>query len=225
MKILIIEDEKPLSEMIAQSLSKENYWVEQAFDFDAAIEKASIYQYDCILLDISLPGGSGLEILKSMKEEGKTDNVIIISAKNSLEDKLEGLTLGADDYLIKPFYIAELTARIKAVIRRGKLNGKNEIVIENCVLNIDDRTFHIDNKEIAINRKEFEMLQYLMINKNRLVNKTAIAEHIWGDNIDQADNFDFVYYQIKNLRKKLQNTNALIEIQSVYGVGYKLVEK
>lgn len=213
-----------LLEAIKTSLEKEHFLIETASNFDTASEKISIYEYDCILLDIMLPGGSGIDILKQLKSSGKAENVIIISAKNSLDDKLKGLELGADDYLVKPFHIAELNARVKAVLRRNKLNGKNNIELANVALDLNERQFYVDGKNIPLNRKEFDILNYFLLNKTRLVTRTALAEHVWGDHIDQADNFDFIYYQIKNLRKKLQSSNAQIEIQSVYGIGYKLIE-
>ncbi|MEH0157427.1 response regulator transcription factor [Limibacter armeniacum] len=223
MKILIVEDNQELQSAIKDSLEKEHYVVETASDFDSAMDKLSIYQYDCILLDIMLPHGSGLDILDELKKNGKSENTIIISAKDSLDDKLKGLELGADDYLTKPFHLAELNARIKAVLRRNKLEGKNTIEIANVSLDINERLVKINDQVITLNRKEFDILNYFMLNKNRLVTRTGLAEHVWGDNIDQMDNFDFIYYQIKNLRKKLQETNAAIEIQAVYGVGYKLI--
>lgn len=225
MKILLVEDEKALSKTIAVSLSKENYIVETADDYFSATEKIAIYEYDCILLDIGLPGGSGLEILRELKQAGKSENIIIISAKDSLDDKLTGLNLGADDYLTKPFHIAELNARIKAVLRRKKLDGKNTIEFENLILDLEERQVSVDGQPISLNRKEFDILNYFLLNKSRLVTKTALAEHVWGDNIDQADNFDFIYYQIKNLRKKLRESGADIEIEAVYGVGYRIQEK
>ncbi|MAU17003.1 MAG: DNA-binding response regulator [Muricauda sp.] len=224
MKILVIEDETQLLSNIKASLEKENFLVETATDYHSAIEKVFVYDYDCVLLDIMLPRGSGLDILAQLKKEGKSENVIIISAKDSLDDKLNGLELGADDYLTKPFHLAELNARIKAVLRRKDLNGNNAIELGNTKLDVDNRQFWANNKLIALNRKEFDILNYFMLNKDRLVTKSALAEHVWGDNSDNADNFDFVYYQIKNLRKKLQSANAEIEIQSIYGIGYKLVE-
>ena len=224
MKILIIEDEKELRETLVESLEKELYVVETAATFDSADEKISMYDYDCILLDIMLPDGNGLNLLTKLKELGKSENVIIISAKNSLDDKVSGLALGADDYLTKPFHIAELNARIKAVFRRKNLDGKNSIELGNIALDLEERLFKVDNTIIHLNRKEFDILKYFLLNKNRLVRKTVLAEHIWGDNIDEADNFDFIYYQIKNLRKKLHESNATITLESVYGVGYKLVE-
>lgn len=225
MKILVIEDEPQLQSSITESLEKENFLIETAADYHTAMEKVFVYDYDCILLDIMLPNGSGLDILKELKKEGKNGNVIIISAKDSLEDKLEGLELGADDYLTKPFHLAELNARIKAILRRKNLNGKNTIEFANTVLDLNERQFYVDGKGVPLNRKEFDILNYFLFNKNRLVTKTAMAEYVWGDNTDQADNLDFMYSQIKNLRKKLQKSQAGIEIVSVYGVGYKLVEK
>ena len=225
MKILVIEDELQLQKNIKESLEKENYLVESASDYHEAIEKVLVYDYDCILLDIMLPQGSGIDILNELKKQQKQGNVIIISAKDSLDDKLAGLELGADDYLTKPFHLAELNARIKAVLRRKSLNGKNNIVFANAILDLDEREFLVNNNLIALNRKEFDILTYFLVNKNRLVTKTALAEHVWGDNTDQADSFDFVYYQIKNLRKKLQESEADIEIQSIYGIGYKLMVK
>ena len=225
MKILIIEDEQLLQQSIKDSLEKENFLVETASDYHQAIEKVFVYDYDCILLDIMLPDGSGLDILNQLKKEGKSENVIIISAKDSLDDKLAGLEFGADDYLTKPFHLAELNARIKAVLRRKNLDGKNTIELANTALDLNERQFLVNNKTVQLNRKEFDILNYFLLNKNRLVTKTALAEHVWGDNTDQADNFDFVYYQIKNVRKKLQESQADIEIESIYGVGYKLVVK
>lgn len=225
MKVLIVEDEKELLNTLVDSLTKEHFVIETAGDFVSASEKLAVYDYDCILLDIMLPGGSGLRLLEELKLEDKSGNVIIISAKDSLDDKLRGLELGADDYLTKPFHIAELNARVKAVLRRNKLEGKNTIELSNIVLDLKERLFLVDDRSVALNRKEFDILNYFLLNKNRLVSKNALAEHVWGDHIDQSDNFDFIYYQIKNLRKKLQTAGAGIEIEAVYGIGYKLTER
>jgi DNA-binding response OmpR family regulator len=225
MKVLIIEDELELQNNLADSLGREHFVIETASDFESASEKLAVYDYDCILLDIMLPGGSGLELLEQLKQSGKSGNVIVISAKDSLDDKLKGLELGADDYLTKPFHIAELNARIKAVLRRKNLDGKNTIEIGNVVLDLSERRLSVDGVPVPLNRKEFDILNYFLLNKNRLVTKSALAEHVWGDHIDQADNFDFIYYQIKNLRKKILSVNAGIEIEAVYGIGYKLTEK
>jgi len=225
MKILIVEDEQELLKSLVESLTKEQFVIETASDYNTACEKVNVYDYDCILLDIMLPNGNGIDLLKQLKKSNKSGSVIIISAKDSLEDKLHGLELGADDYLTKPFYIAELNARIKAVIRRNHMNGKSTIEIANLSFDLKERSVLVDNEKITLNRKEFDILNYFLLNKNRLVTKLALAEHVWGDNIDQADNYDFIYYQIKNLRKKLNEANAEIEIEAIYGIGYKLTEK
>ncbi|MEX0724181.1 MAG: response regulator transcription factor [Gracilimonas sp.] len=222
MKILVIEDEKQLLKSIEESLEKEHYIVETASDYPSAVEKVFVYEYDCILLDIMLPHGNGLQLLEKLKDAGKSENVIIISAKDSLDDKLNGLELGADDYLTKPFHLAELNARVKAVLRRNTLDGKSTIDYGNVSLDPDDRIVKINQQEVSLNRKEFDILKYFLINKKRLITRTGLAEHVWGDHIDQADNFDFIYYQITNLRKKLEKAEANIEISAVYGVGYKL---
>ena len=223
MKILVIEDEPGMRDNIVSSLQQEQYVVETANDFNTALEKVEIYEYDCILLDISLPGGSGLAILEELKTQNKTEGVIIVSAKNSLEDKIKGLNLGADDYLAKPFHLAELHARVRSVLRRKKLDGSNYIICNNLKIDAEQRTIWINEKQTELNRKEFDVLLYMVINKNRLVNKSALAEHVWGDHIDEANSFDFIYSQIKNLRKKLKDHEAEVEIQAIYGVGYKLV--
>lgn len=224
MKILIIEDEQELREVMAKSLEKEMFVIETAHDFESASEKIGAYDYDCILLDIMLPGGSGLTILQELKDRKKQESVIIISAKDSVDDKVKGLNLGADDYLAKPFHLAELTARVKSVIRRKRADGQIVIEIQNLSMNLDARTASVNGKPITLNRKEFDILSYFAANKNRLINKTALAEQIWGDNIDQADDFDFIYSQIKNLRKKLKDAGAGVEIQAVYGLGYKFTD-
>jgi DNA-binding response OmpR family regulator len=223
MKILIIEDEPEMLANMVQSLQKEQYIVETAEDYHSALEKLGVYEYDCILLDIGLPGGSGLTILKELKEEGKIGGVIIVSARNSIDDRVEGLDLGADDYLPKPFHMAELTARVRSVLRRKKLDGNSSISFNNLKIDAEQRSIRVNEQELTLNRKEFDVLLYLVMNRDRLVNKTALAEHVWGDHIDEANSFDFVYSQIKNLRKKLKDAEAELEIQAIYGVGYKLV--
>ena len=223
MKVLIVEDEPSLREIIRKTLQNERLVVEEAADFATACEKTGLYDYECILLDIMLPDGNGLELLQRLKKEGKRDRVIIISAKDSIEDKVKGLDLGADDYLAKPFHIAELTARVKSLIRRNN-NGSNAVTLGNVTL--DNTTFRVEagGTPIELNRKEFDILRYFMHRPNHMISKETLAEAVWGDNIDQADNFDFIYAQIKNLRKKLQQAGATIEIKAVYGFGYKLVE-
>lgn len=225
MKILIIEDEYKLLRTIEEYLLQEKYIVETASDYDTAYSKALIYDYDCVLLDITLPGGSGLKILEAMKNKDKADNVIIISAKDSIDDKIHGLDLGADDYITKPFHLQELIARIKAVFRRKSLDGNMRQTFGNTVLDFQNRSLLINDVNQKLNRKEFDMLSFFVINKNRIVTKETLAEHVWGDNIDMADNFDFVYSQVKNLRKKLKDCNSDIAIENIYAIGYKLIEK
>lgn len=225
MKILIIEDEPSLMEVIRTFLEKERCVVETAENYRKAVEKISDYDYDCILLDIMLPDGNGLSILRKLKELRKHENVIILSAKDSIEDKVAGLELGADDYLTKPFHLAELNARIKSVIRRKVFDGENTIQLGNISINPDRFEVHVNDKKLELNRKEYDILYYLSGRVGHLVEKTTMAEAVWGDHIDQADNFDFIYAQVKNLRRKLHEAEADIEVRAVYGFGYKLIIK
>ncbi len=222
MKILIIEDDSALREIIRRSLEKERFVVEEAPDFRSGILKAADYNYDCILLDIMLPDGNGLNVLRQLKEMRKRENVIIISAKDSLEDKVSGLELGADDYLAKPFHLAELTARVRSVIRRRQNDGDTTVRLENIHILPDTFQVFVDEREVELSRKEYDILFYFVQRPGRLVDKHTLAESIWGDHIDQVDNYDFIYAQIKNLRKKLKEAGAIPEIQSVYGFGYKM---
>lgn len=222
MKILIIEDEPSLRELIQRSLEKERYVVEAAADFQSGLRKIEDYDYDCVLLDIMLPDGNGLNLLEQLKKMRKRENVIIISAKDSLDDKVLGLELGADDYLPKPFHLAELNARIKSVIRRQRHDGEMDIRLANIRIVPDTFQVFVDDKEIELNRKEYDILLYFANRPGRLVNKNTLAESVWGDHIDQVDNFDFIYAQIKNLRKKLKDAGALAELKAVYGFGYKM---
>lgn len=223
MKILIVEDDNDLREITTHSLEKERYVVSQAPDYRTALQKIEDYDYDCILLDIMLPDGNGLDLLAELHALGKHTNVIILSAKDSLEDKVNGLDLGADDYLPKPFHLAELHARIKSLFRRKLREGERKLQVGNVELFPDDFRVMVQGKEIELNRKEYDILNYFMSRPGRLVNKNTLAESVWGDHIDQVDNFDFIYAQIKNLRKKLKDSGATIEIKAVYGFGYKMV--
>ena len=223
MKILIIEDEKEMLQNMRQTLEMENYVVETAASFEQAVSKLGVYRYDCILLDIGLPDGNGLELLEEIKKNGFQDGVIIVSARDSLDDKIRGLDLGADDYLAKPFHTAELNARVKAVLRRKKFDGSKTLNIANVEIDLDAHSVRVEGREMELNRKEFDVLLYLCTNEGRLVSRSALAEHVWGDHIDQADSFEFIYSQIKNLRKKLSGSGADIEVKSVYGIGYKLL--
>ncbi|MEG1230354.1 MAG: response regulator transcription factor [Flavobacterium sp.] len=223
MKILIIEDEPALLVTVKQFLEGEKYVVETANNFKTATERIGTYDYDCILLDIMLPDGSGIELLKEIKILNKKDAVIILSAKNSVEDKVLGLDLGADDYLAKPFSLMELHARIKSAIRRNYQKGETTIAFKNVELFPDDRKVFVGKAELVLNRKEFDLLYYFMIRPEKVLQKTVLAESVWGDNIDQADSLDFIYSQIKNLRRKLKESHAEIDFQAVYGIGYKLI--
>lgn len=223
MKILIVEDEPSLRELIQRSLEKERYVTETACDFSSAMEKIELYDYDCILLDIMLPDGSGLDVLQQLKNLRKKENVIIISAKDSLEDKILGLDLGADDYLAKPFHLAELVARVKSVLRRKHRDGENCVILGNVSLFPETFKVLVSDTTLELSRKEYDILHYFMNRPNRMVNKNTLAESVWGDHIDQVDNFDFIYAQIKNLRKKLKEAGASIEIKAVYGFGYKMI--
>lgn len=223
MKILIIEDEKSLSESMATYLSSQDYHCDVAEDYKTAEYKTEYNDYDCILLDITLPGGNGLKILEQLKEDKKTDGVLIISAKNSLDDKIKGLNLGADDYLSKPFHLSELNARIAAIIRRKKFDGNSILQFENITINTQSKTVTVENNLVELTKKEYELLLYFASNKNRIISKEAIAEHLWGN--DMAGNFDFIYTHIKNLRKKLMDAGEADYIKSVYGMGYKFTGK
>ncbi len=222
MKILIIEDEKALSESISTYLKAQDYICETAFDFHSAIEKTELYDYDCILLDITLPGGSGLTILKTLRENNKADGVLIISAKNAIDDKVQGLISGADDYLSKPFHLSELSARIAAIIRRKKFGGNSVVQFNNITIDTQAKTATVNKTTLDLTKKEFELLLYFVSNKRRVISKNAIAEHLWGDEME--GNLDFIYTHIKNLRKKLQEAGDAHYIKSVYGMGYKFTD-
>lgn len=223
MKLLVVEDEPSLREIMVRTLRGERYVVEEAADYASALPKIEDYDYDCILLDIMLPGGSGLRLLERLKALRKSAGVIIISARDSLDDKVEGLELGADDYLAKPFHLAELSARIRSVIRRHQRGGQESLDAGNVRLFPDRQRVEVAGREVELVRKEYDILHYFMSRPGRMVNKATLAEAVWGDHIDQSDNFDFVYAQMKNLRRKLADAGADIELKSIYGFGYKLV--
>lgn len=220
MKILLIEDELELQKSIQQYLGMEGHVVELASDFRKAIDKITIYDYDCILIDIMLPFGSGLDIIKEIKRKKSKAGIIIISAKNSLDDKVYGLDIGADDYLPKPFHLPELNSRIKALIRRKSFDGNMEININEIKILPDERRVLVHHKELILTTKEYELLLYFIANKNRVVSKGALAEHLWGDNSDRLDNFDFIYNHVKNLRKKLLEKKCEDYLLTIYGIGY-----
>lgn len=221
MKVLIIEDERELRESIYSFLSGEQYTCEEAPDFITAMDKISQYEYTCIILDINLPGGSGLNILRELKNNNKADGVLVVSARNSIDDKVYALRTGADDYLTKPFHLPELAARVAAIIRRRSFDGKNVLQIDELTLDMQQRTACVNDQPIELTRKEYELLLYFISNKNKVITKTAIAEHLWGDGMEGAGSYDFIYTHIKNLRKKLLGAGAMDYIKSVYGLGYK----
>lgn len=221
MKILIIEDEAELASSMATYLSSQHYLCELAADYPQALEKISNYQYDCILLDLMLPGGNGMSILKMLKAQNKEDGVIIISAKNSLEDKVSGLQIGADDYLAKPFHLPELAARIYSILRRKNFTNSN--VIEQNELKIDvlSKSVTVNGMAVMLTKKELDLLLFFVGNRNRVISKSALAEHISGDLADMLDNHDFIYAHIKNLKKKLLEAGCGNYLKTLYGNGYK----
>ena len=221
MKLLLIEDEKELALSIQKYLANKDFVCEWVNNKKDAIEKISIYNYDCILLDLMLPDGNGFEILKELKYQNKSEGVIIISAKETLETKIEGFKIGADDYLTKPFHLSELLVRILALIRRKNFNGNNIITFNEINIDILSKTVKVNTKTIDLTRKEIDLLLYLIGNENRVLSKSAIAEHLSGDMADMLDNHDFVYAHIKNLKKKLNDAGSGDYIKSVYGLGKK----
>lgn len=218
MKILIAEDERSLQDSIKTFLEKDSNICETASDYDEASYRVSLYDYDIILLDLNLVTGNGLNILKKLKSINSHAGVIIISANNSLDDKLEGLDLGADDYLTKPFHLAELNSRIKAVLRRGKFGGNDDIIFNEIRINTKSRMVFIEENPIELTRKEYDMLVFFVTNEGRVLSKEIIAEHLWGDHSDMVDNFDFIYVHINNLRKKLLTASQYVK--TAYGSGY-----
>lgn len=220
MKVLLIEDELEMQESIGQYLEMEKFLVEFATNYDQAYEKIHLYEYDCVLVDITLPRGSGLDLIKEIKNRRPKTGIIIISAKNAVDDKIHGLNLGADDYLPKPFYLAELNARIKALIRRNNFEGTASIKLNEIEFFPEERKVLVHEKIVVLTSKEFDLLEYFIINKNRVIQKNALVEHLWGDNADQFDNFDFIYNHVKNLRKKLIEAHCTDYLKSVYGIGY-----
>jgi DNA-binding response OmpR family regulator len=221
MKLLIVEDEREMAKSIVQYLRQESYICEVAYSAADAEEKIAMHDYDCILLDITLPDGNGLKILERLKQQGKMDGVIIISAKNSIDDKIRGLNLGADDYIPKPFHLAELGARVSAVIRRKRFEGKNTIAAHELTIDLLGKTVSVNGNAVDLTRKEYDLLLFLVSNKNRVVTKNAIAEHLSGDDAEVFDNFDFIYAHMKNLKRKLNDAQCTDYIKTVYGLGYK----
>jgi DNA-binding response OmpR family regulator len=221
MKLLVIEDNKELAKSISDFLSAERYVCEVAYGYNEALEKLALFSYDCLLLDIMLPDGNGLHLLNFIKEQGIKSGVIILSAKDALDDKITGLEKGGDDYVTKPFHLPELHARIRAVYRRKKLDGDINISFNEITLEPDTMVATVNDNVLDITPKEFDLLLYFVVNKNRVLSRQSIATHLWGDHTDNLSNFDFVYQHVKNLRKKIHGANGTDYIETVYGLGYK----
>ena len=224
MKLLIVEDEIELLNSTCEYLQKEDFICETAPNFFEAEDKLITYEYDVVILDINLPDGNGLELLKLIKGKNSETGVLIVSAKNSLDDKLKGLDLGADDYITKPFHLAELNSRVNSLLRRRKYEGNKNIIFNEIEIDPDAKRVVANGVTLDLTKKEYFLLLYFITNKNRVLTKEAIAEHLWGDNIDMVDNFDFIYTHMRNLRKKLKNSGATDYLQTIYGLGYKFGE-
>jgi len=224
MKLLIVEDEPDLLKSLEDFAANEEFIFDAANDFQSALERISLYDYDCIILDINLPDGNGFDLLEILHKEGKTDGVIILSARNSLEDKLKGLGLGADDYLTKPFYFSELNARIKAIIRRKQFKTNKLLHFANLVIDPDQYKVGVNDigNPVELTKKEYAILTHLINNEKRVITKVSLAEYIWGDYVDEAQSFDFLFSQIRNLKRKLKDAGAAVEIKNIYGVGYQI---
>jgi DNA-binding response OmpR family regulator len=221
MKLLIVEDNIELSNDLGAFFAENGFVVESAYSLHSAQQKAYDYSYDIIILDLGLPDGSGLELLRDLKEGKVETGILIVTARNAIEDKVKGLELGADDYITKPFHKAELNARVRSILRRKNFDGSN--ILEFGNVTVDTLSFEVkaNDNQLELTRKEFDLLLYFIYNKNRVLTKESIVEHLWGDHADQSDSFDFIYNHIKNLRKKLQKADGNCQIQSVYGMGYK----
>ncbi|MBI9052256.1 MAG: response regulator transcription factor [Bacteroidales bacterium] len=224
MKLLIVEDNYQLANDLARFLSENGFIVEIANNLRTAKDKVGVYDYDLIILDLGLPDGNGLDLIHELKHIKRDPGILIVTAKNAVEDKVMGLELGADDFITKPFHKAELNARVRSIIRRKNFKGNSIIEINQIKIDLDSREAFVNENLVELTRKEYDLLLYFMYNKGRVLTKENIAEHLWGDHIDQADNFDFIYNHIKNLRKKLQVFGAENNIRSVYGMGYKFFE-
>jgi DNA-binding response OmpR family regulator len=224
MKLLIVEDDRSLSRSINDYLKLEGYICEVALTFDDAIQKVDVNKYDCIILDIGLPDGNGLDVIRSMKSKRLTGGILILSARSSLDDKLIGLNIGADDYLTKPFHFAELSARINSIYRRNNLLGLNELTFNEIRINTEDNQVYVNDRLLVLTKKEYDLLLFFMANRNRIITKESIVEHLWGDNVILTDSFDFVYTHVKNLRKKIVAAEGRNYIKCIYGFGYKFVD-
>ena len=221
MKLLLIEDEKELRQSIISYLSQKGYLCETARNYSEAQEKISAYDYDCFIVDLMMPGGNGLDLIQEIKSKNLKGGIIIISARNTLEDRIKGLDLGSDDYLTKPFHLSELNARLKSIIRRRQFDGNKDIVFNEIRINPENHDVFVNDTRVTLTGKEFDLLLFFISNKGRVLPKDSIAEHIWGDHMDQSNSFDFIYTHIKNMRRKLIDAGATDYLTTVYGIGYK----
>lgn len=224
MKILVIEDQTDLRESIQQYLAHQGYVCEAVANFIEGKEKIRSFDYDCIVVDVGLPHGSGLDIVKELKKMESKSGIIIISAKNSLDDKLKGLEFGSDDYLTKPFHLSELNARINAILRRRNFGGSKKVSFNEIEIDYEAKHVSVGSVVVDLTEKEYQLLEYFIVNQRRVLTKAAIAEHIWGDEYDHVSNYDFIYSHIKNLRKKLMDAGSGDYIKTVYGSGYKFTD-
>ncbi|MCF8378936.1 MAG: response regulator transcription factor [Bacteroidales bacterium] len=225
MKILIVEDEIALQESINSYLKVEGYNCESALTFNEGQEKICMYPYDCLLIDVNLPDGNGLDLIKLAKSQNVTAGIIVISARETIDDRITGLNFGADDYIVKPFHLSELNARIYSLLRRIHFKGEDQIVFNEIEVNATERLVMINNSPLDLTKKEYDLLLYFLSNKNRVLTKESICEYLWGDHADNAGTLDFVYTHIKNLRKKMIDKGGQNYIHTMYGVGYKFTTK
>jgi DNA-binding response OmpR family regulator len=221
MKILIVEDEKALSDSIVEYLAEEGHICEAVYNYGDAFEKIQLYEYDCAVVDINLPDGSGLDLIRFIKMKSITLGIVIISALNSLENRIEGLEIGADNYLTKPFHLAELNAHLKSINRRISYGGNNQIIVKEIKLIPDEHRAFVNDNEIILTKKEYDLLLFFISNRNKVITKGGLAEYLWGDYMDMADSYDFIYTHIKNLRRKLLKKGCGDYIKTIYGLGYK----
>jgi DNA-binding response OmpR family regulator len=225
MNLLIIEDERDLRKSMISYLSQEGYLCESAENYEEGLEKINSYDYDCFIIDIMLPKGSGLDLIKEIKKKGSESGIIIVSAKSALGDKIVGLEHGADDYLVKPYYLSELNARIKSLIRRTSFQGNSDVVFNEITIKPNSRQVFVYENELSLTAKEYELLLFFISNTGRVIPKDSIAEHLWGDYMDQVNSFDFIYTHLSNLRKKLIKAGAKDYVSTVYGIGYKFLSE
>lgn len=224
MKLLVVEDQDSLRQGMVEQLTELGYRCESAATFEAGLEKIDLYRYDVAVIDINLPDGNGLDLIRMCKSVQPDAGIIVVSARDALEQKIEGLEVGADDYLTKPFDMAELSARIKSILRRRISNGSNVFVSGSFTVDFDTRILRCKGQELDLTKSEYDLIVFLMSNPNRVITKESLAEHIWGDHMDLADSFDFLYSHIKNIRKKIAGSEGVDPIKSVYGVGYKWID-